>query len=183
MEFGEIKGFDAALSAGSGVIVLGNINADRFDINKNMVEQISTVFAESAILDRFHGFIPGWRIPRMTTGMIAKGWAINTEYFAEVLHELRDDLSYAAIVEQLLAYPEKADKRDITAIKRLCTALMKLLFPNVQSPGQISREDFTHYCLDPAKEMRSVIKRQLCIVDPKEFDVDGKRSIPEVMCK
>lgn len=180
MEFGEIKGFDAALTAEAGVIVLGNINAERFDINKNMVEHISEVFGESATLDRFHGFIPGWQIPRMTTGMIAKGWAINTEYFAEVLHELRSDISYAAIVEQMISHKSNADKRDLTAIKRLCTAFMKLLFPHVQSRDDISQEDFEHYCLRPAMEMRGVIKKQLCIIDPKEFDVSGKRTIPEI---
>ena len=124
MEFGEIKGFDAMLTADAGVIVLGNINADRFDTSTNMVEHISEVFGESATLDRFHGFIPGWEIPRMTTGMIAHGWALNTEYFAEVLHALRDDLSYAAIVDQLIDYPPNADKRHMTAIKRVCTAFM-----------------------------------------------------------
>lgn len=182
MEFGEIKGFDASLSADAGVIVLGNINADRFDINKNMVEHISEVFGESATLDRFHGFIPGWEIPRMTTGMIAHGWAINTEYFAEVLHELRDDLSYASIVEEMLDYPSKADKRHMTAIKRLCTALLKLLFPHVQSTADIDRDDFVRYCLEPAIEMRSVIYKQLCIIDPMEYDVPSKQ-IPEIQCK
>ena len=181
MEFGEIKGFDAMLTADAGVIVLGNINADRFDINKNMVEHISDVFGESATLDRFHGFIPGWEIPRMTTGMIAQGWAINTEYFAEVLHSLRDDLSYAAIVDKLIDYPSNADKRHMTAIKRLCTAFMKLLFPNVQSAEDIDKQDFIKYCLNPAMEMRSVIYKQLCIIDPKEYDVPNKR-IPDVVC-
>ena len=180
MEFGEIKGFDAALTAEAGVIVLGNINAERFDINKNMVEHISEVFGESATLDRFHGFIPGWEIPRMTTGMIAHGWALNTEYFAEVLHELRSDLSYASTVDSLISYKSNADKRDLTAIKRLCTAFLKLLFPHVQSPDDISKEDFEHYCLEPALEMRGVIKKQLCIIDPKEFNVPGKNTIPEV---
>ena len=183
MEFGEIKGFDAALTASAGVIVLGNINAEKFDINKNMVEHISSVFGESATLDRFHGFIPGWEIPRMTTGLIAKGWALNTEYFSEVLHALRDDLSYAGIVEQLIQYPSNADKRDMTAIKRLCTAFLKLLFPQVQSHNDISLDKFQKYCLNPAMEMRRVIKKQLCIIDPKEFDVPGKRNIPEVTCR
>ncbi len=182
MEFGEIKGFDAALTAGAGVIVLGNINADRFDINKNMVEHISEVFGESATLDRFHGFIPGWEIPRMTTGLIAKGWAINTEYFAEVMHALRDDLSYAAIVEELLEYPSNADKRHMTAIKRLCTAFLKLLFPHVQSVEEIDRQDFVKYCLKPAIDMRAVIYKQLCMIDPKEYDVPSKQ-IPDVSCK
>ena len=116
----------------------------------------------------------------MTTGMIAHGWAINTEYFAEVLHELRSDLSYASIVESLISYKSNADKRDLTAIKRLCTAFLKLLFPHVQSPDDISKEDFEHYCLEPALEMRGVIKKQLCIIDPKEFNVPGKNTIPEV---
>ena len=182
MEFGEIKGFDAMLTADAGVIVLGNIDADRFDINKNMVEHISEVFGESATLDRFHGFIPGWEIPRMTTGMIAKGWAINTEYFAEVLHALRDDLSYASIVDELISAPPKADKRHMTAITRLCTALLKLLFPHVQSKDDISWEEFEKYCLKPAIDMRSIIYKQLCIIDPKEYDVLSK-SIPEITHK
>lgn len=147
-----------------------------------MVENISEVFGESATLDRFHGFIPGWEIPRLTTGLIAKGWAINTEYFAEVMHALRDDLSYAAVVDAMLDIPPKADKRHTTAIKRLCTAFLKLLFPHVQSPTDIRQEDFLNYCLKPAMEMRSVIYKQLCIIDPKEYAVASK-AIPEIKCK
>ena len=183
MEFGEIKGFDAQMSADAGVVVLGNIDAGKFDINKNMVENISEVFAESATLDRFHGFIPGWKIPRLNQDLIANGWAINTEYFAEVLHALRDDLSYAAIVDECLDVPPKADKRDMTAIKRLCTALVKLLFPNAKRKNDIDPQEFIDYCLNPAKEMRATIKKQLCIIDPKEFDVPGKRTIPDVQYK
>lgn len=182
MEYGEIKGFDASLSSGAGVIVLGNIDADRFDTNKNMVANISEVFGESATLDRFHGFIPGWEIPRMTTGMIAKGWAINTEYFAEVMHTLRDDLTYSAVVDAMIDFPSNADKRHMTAIKRLCTAFLKLLFPHVQTPNDIDRQEFIDYCLNPAIEMRSAIYKQLCIIDAKEYDVPSKR-IPEIVCK
>ena len=183
MEFGEIKGFDAQMSADAGVIVLGNIDASKFDINKNMVENISTVFGESATLDRFHGFIEGWRIPRMNQDLIAHGWALNTEYFAEVLHELRSDLTYAAIVDDCLDTPPKADKRDMTAIKRICTAFVKLLYPNARNKGDIAPDEFIKYCLNPAKEMRAIIKKQLCIIDPKEFDVAGKRDIPDVKYK
>lgn len=180
MEFGEIKGFDAQMATDAGVIVLGNIDAERFDINKNMVANISEVFGESATLDRFHGFIPGWEIPRLNQDLIANGWAINTEYFAEVLHALRDDLSFSALVDECLDVPAKADKRDMTAIKRLCTAFVKLLYPNARHRGDIPEEEFIHYCLNPAKEMRAVIKKQLCIIDPKEFNVPGKNTIPDV---
>ena len=183
MEFGEIKGFDAQMSADAGVIVLGNIDAERFSINKNMVENISEVFGESATLDRFHGFIPGWKIPRLNQDLIARGWALNTEYFAEVMHALRDELVYAAIVDACLDVPPKADKRDMTAIKRICTAFVKLLFPHAEKKEDIDPQEFIDYCLTPAKEMRATIKRQLCIIDPNEFDVPGKRNIPDVQYK
>ena len=44
----------------------------------------------------------------------------------------------------------------------------------------IPGDEFVKYCLEPAKEMRAVIKKQLCIIDPKEFDVPGKNTIPDV---
>lgn len=180
MEYGEIKGFDAQMSSDAGVIVLGNIDAEKFNIDKNMVDNISEVFGESATMDRFHGFIPGWEIPRMKQDMIADGWAINTEYFAEILHALRDDLVFAAIVDDCIVVPPKADKRDLTAIKRLCTAFLKLLFPHVTCKEDIDPDEFIKYCLEPAKEMRAIIKKQLCIIDPKEFDVPGKNTIPDI---
>ena len=180
MEFGEIKGFDAQMATEAGVIVLGNIDAEKFDINQNMVDNISEVFGESASLDRFHGFIPGWEIPRLNQDLIVNGWALNTEYFAEVLHALRDDLTYSALVDECLEIPAKADKRDMTAIKRLCTAFVKLLYPNARHKGDIPPDEFVKYCLNPAKEMRAVIKKQLCLIDPKEFDVPGKNTIPDV---
>ena len=41
MEFGEVQGFDAQVVADAGVIVLGNINASRFNVNENMMEEVS----------------------------------------------------------------------------------------------------------------------------------------------
>jgi ATP-dependent Lon protease len=183
MEFGEIKGFDAQMAAEAGIVVLGNIDAEKFNINSNMVEAINPIFRESATLDRFHGFIPGWEIPRLSQDLIANGWALNTEYFAEVLHELRDELIYSAIVDECLYIPTKADQRDLTAIKRLCTAFVKLLFPHATSRDDIPPDEFITYCLNPAKEMRGVIKKQLCVVDPGEFNVPGKRDIPDIQYK
>jgi len=180
MEYGEIKGFDAQMAAEAGIVILGNIEATRFDTGMNMVEAINPIFRESATLDRFHGFIPGWEIPRLNQDLIADGWALNTEYFAEVLHGLRDELVFSALVDECLEVPAKADKRDLVAIKRLCSAFLKLIFPHATCGGDIPQDEFLKYCLWPAMEMRGVIKKQLCVVDPMEFDVPGKRDIPNI---
>ncbi|MFH1450069.1 MAG: BREX system Lon protease-like protein BrxL [bacterium] len=47
------------------------------------------IFHESALIDRFHGFIKGWEIPKMKKSLKANGWALNVEYFTEILKENR----------------------------------------------------------------------------------------------
>ncbi|MEN6386569.1 MAG: BREX system Lon protease-like protein BrxL [Phycisphaerales bacterium] len=182
LEFGEIKGFSGTLVADAGVVVLGNINAGKFNTEANMVEEIHPIFRESATLDRFHGFIPGWKIPGIRQDLIADGWALNTEYFAEMLHQFRDE-DVSGLLDDCLDIPSKADKRDLTAIVRLCSAFVKLIFPYATKKDDIPEDEFVKYCLNPAKDMRTVIKKQLCVVDPREFNVPGKNEIPDIRYK
>ena len=92
-------------------------------------------------------------------------------------------MRYSVIVDACLDCPEKPDLRDLTAIKRMCTAFVKLIFPHAERKEDIKPEEFIKYCLEPSLEMRRSIKKQLCIIDPKEFDVPGKRDIPDIKYK
>lgn len=58
-----------------------------------MLGELPTLFQETALLDRIHGFVKGWDIPRMNDGLKLTGWALNSEYFCSILHELRNDMS------------------------------------------------------------------------------------------
>lgn len=166
--------------ADSGIILLGNIPANSMNEYTNMFTELPKVFHESALIDRFHGFLKGWDLPRMNDDLKICGWALNSEYFSSIMHLLREDASYRAIVDAKVEVPEKADTRDTEAIKRICTAYLKLLFPNVRQPGDISSRDFNHYCLSPAVNMRAIIKIQLGILDPDEF---GGKDVPELTVK
>ena len=104
----------------------------------------------------------------ITDDLKAFGWSLNSEYFSSILHELRDDPSYRAIVDARIEMPPKADTRDTEAIKRICTAYLKLLFPHVRRPQDISSRDFNRYCLQPAMDMRAIIRIQMGIADEKE---------------
>jgi ATP-dependent Lon protease len=166
MQTGKVKGFDSEINSNAGIVVLGNV--DRFNVNENLVEHINPVFRE-ATLDRFHGFIPGWEIPRFNQSLIANGWGLNTQYFAEVLHKLREETVYSNVVMECLDIPEKADKRDLDAISYLCTAAVKLIFPHWTTKENVNEDEFIKYCLEPAKSMRQIVRTQLGFVKPKEF--------------
>ena len=153
--------------ADAGVILCGNISKEVMDGDgtTNMFNELPAVFHESALLERFHGFIKGWHIPRMNDDLKISGWALNSEYFCAILHELRSDTTYRAIVDKLVNVPEAADTRDTEAIKRIATAYLKLMFPNVRKAEDISARDFNRYCLRRACIMRATIKMQLGILD------------------
>ncbi len=172
MEKGEASFGNVTVKGEAGIILLGNIPQDDMVETKDMFRSLPEVFHESALIDRFHGFIKGRNIPRMTENLKINDWALNSEYFSEIMHLLRsqsESMRYRAIVEALIEYPKNADTRDTQAVLRICTAYVKLFFPNVLTPQEMNVKEFVHYCLRPAIEMRKVIRNQLQIIDPKEY--------------
>jgi ATP-dependent Lon protease len=151
----------------AGIIFLGNILSSAMNEYQNMFIELPKPFHQPQFLDRIHGFIKGWELPRMTDDLKVCGWALNSEYFATVLHALRDDPSYRAIVDQLVVLPKGADTRDTETVKRICTAYLKLLFPNVRCVEDITALEFKKYCLKPAMEMRQIIHIQMGYADAK----------------
>lgn len=152
----------------AGIVFLGNISGSVMDEYSNMFFELPEPFHRVPFLDRIHGFIKGWDLPRMNDDLKAFGWALNSEYFSSIMHELREDPTYRAIVDARIDMPSKADTRDTEAIKRICTAYLKLLFPHVRRPQDITSRDFNRYCLQPAMDMRAIIRIQMGIADEKE---------------
>jgi ATP-dependent Lon protease len=63
----------------------------------------------------------------------------------------------------------------VEAVKRLTTAYLKLLFPNVRSAKDVDEHLFMQYCLRPAIKMRGIIQKQLEILDPDEYRKPAKQ--------
>ena len=125
------------------------------------IKHLPPMFHDSALIDRFHGIIPGWEIPRFTTDCAALGVGIKADIFGEYLHQLRvvshDDFPFGQCPQL------KGDSRDVKAVTRLASGLSKLLLLNPDHP------DYENYVLKPAKELRQRVREQLAELDPNEF--------------
>lgn len=181
LENGKARVGNHEYAADAGMILLGNIPQDAMDESRPLFRFLPSAFRESALIDRFHGFIRGWDIPRMHDDLISASWGLNSEYFSSIMHMFRDDASYRCIIDDIVIEPEKADTRHNEAIKRIATAWLKLLFPHVRSKNDISREEFEKYCFEPAYNMRLIIWQQLAMIDAEyankylpeyEFSID-----------
>jgi ATP-dependent Lon protease len=97
----------------------------------------------------------------MQENLILKGYALNVEYFSEILHEMRTQSEFANIVNNLVEIPKNADTRDTKAILKISSGYLKLLFPHVKHSDEIDKEDFEIYCLNPARNMRKLSRNRL----------------------
>jgi len=177
LETGEFRVGDYRGVANAGIVVLGNITNVQMNVDRNMFMELPATFHESALLDRFHGFLRGWNIPRMKESLKANGWALNSEYFSEIMHELRNDICYRNIVDELLTVPKGSDTRDTEAVKRLATGFLKLLFTDALSANAVDRAMFDKFCLQPAMAMRATIRKQLHLMD-----TEYSEEMPEIVC-
>ncbi len=163
-----------------GLGLVGNIAlTDKMEpISENYTTCLPDLFCTSAMLDRFHYFIPGWKLGRVNMGQIYNGWTIDKEYFSEYLHYLRSESGYKKIFDEIVECAKDADTRDYKAVSRVATAFCKLLFPHVRDLSELSPEDiekfkelYDFYCLQPAVKGRATIRRQCHLID-KEFKAD-----------
>jgi len=146
-----------------GLMILANI-----DIKKNgkprrsdYIKHLPELFHDDALLDRFHGIIPGWIIPRFSTTAAAKGLGIKADVFGEYAHQIRTANKYE------FKYGEaphlSGDSRDVKAVQRLASALSKLLLISIDD------SEYEERVLTPAIELRGRVRKQLSELNPDEF--------------
>lgn len=180
LEAGKAAVDNVVFQSECGLMLMGNIPLDENmrPVNPSYANSLPEMFRESATMDRFHGFIEGWKLPRLTKDHIIEGWVLNCEYFSSVLHLLRFSSEYDDVFSELVEIPHGCDLRDKNAVQRLTTAYHKLLFPHIQSLSDIEPEQvetfkmlYDWYCLQPAMHRRQIIRTQCHCID-KEFKPD-----------
>lgn len=167
-------------SSECGLILMGNIplTKDRHPVSVRYFDSLPANFRESALLDRFHCFIEGWYLPRINKSMIFKGWTVNVEYFSEILHSMRTQNQYGLLFDELVSFQKDSDMRDFTAVKRITTAYMKLIFPHWITIEDVNLEEFDLYCLQPAIHRRGIVKEQC-----HNIDAEFKTQMPIIEVK
>ncbi len=162
LETGQFSIGGKKVTSECGLIVLANIELyEGLPRQSDYIRHLPEMFHDDALMDRFHGIIPGWKIPRFTTESAAQGFGIKADVFGEYLHQIRTVSHHEfpfGVCSSL-----KGDIRDVTAVTRLASALSKLLLINPD------HADYEEYVLNPAKELRQRVRSQLAELNPHEF--------------
>jgi len=142
-----------------------------------------------AFLDRIHGYLPGWEIPKLTPNSYSRDYGFVTDYFCEIMHELRrfDLLGAIRSRFEVVDHARRAhgvSGRDQRAVMKTTSGLLKLLHPD----GRVSDEELEDI-LSLSCELRQRVRDQLHLIAPGEYDrislgvlmkPSGKRVVPEL---
>lgn len=146
------------------LVFLGNI--DEEDLAAGTIRRAlpESVRSDSAFLDRIHGIIPGWELPKIMRSEehLARGWGLAADYFAEAMHQMRRE-SFSDLVGWHIE-PVNFTIRDEKAVLRLSSGLLKLLFPH----GEFDRREI-EFVIKLAVELRQRVVNELSLISPSEF--------------
>lgn len=153
------------MEASASMVFVGNINQSVESLVKtsHLLAPFPEAMIDSAFFDRFHAYIPGWEIPKMRPEFFTNRYGLIVDYLAEFFREMRKR-SFADSIEKYFKLGNNLNQRDVIAVRKTVSGLMKLLYPH----GQFNKED-VRQCLQYALQLRRRVKEQLKKIGGMEF--------------
>ena len=157
MESGSFSRGREEITALAALVFIGNINLDVETAlrTSHLFTPFPSEMQDLAFLDRFHAYLPGWEMPKMSSSLLTSHFGLVVDYLAEVFRELRR-LSFADAIDKHFELGDALNKRDEKAVRKTVSGFLKLLHPD----GNWTKEEVREY-LAYALEFRRRIKEQL----------------------
>lgn len=179
------------LEGKASMVFVGNINEsiDSLLLQSSLFKPFPEGMNEdTAFLDRMHCYIPGWEIEPFSPRTFTNDYGLICDYFSEIARELRK-LQFSDVIDRYFVLDESLKERDVKAIRKVVSAMMKLVYPDGKADKEGVRE-----ILEFAMEMRSRVKEQLRRIQPdgefegvrfayKDLQLDETREVkvPEIV--
>jgi ATP-dependent Lon protease len=165
MESGQFSRGRKVVASDASLVLTGNLEVSGDQPSEqytHLFQDLPAPLLDAAFLDRIHGYLPGWEIPKVSEASLAQGVGFVTDYFGEVLKSLRDDDVGRAL--DPVDPGASATIRDARGAHRIASGMLKLLFPD----GSQSEEDVKQ-CMRFGIELRQRVHNQLTQIAPGEF--------------
>ena len=166
MASGSFSRGKAEIQAKASMVFVGNI-----DQSVETLQKTSSLFdpfppemgTDTAFLDRFHAYIPGWEIPKYRPDSFTDDYGFITDYLSEFMRELRKD-NYSNIAEKYFKLGSNLNQRDAIAVRKLISGFIKLIYPD----GEVTKEEVAEI-MNISLELRRRVKEQLKKIGGMEF--------------
>ncbi len=148
------------IRADGGIVMVGN-----FDVDVEQQQRVGHLLSplppemrnDTAFMDRLHGFAPGWDFPKLSPGEhLTDHFGLVSDFLSECWNKLRSG-TRSTVLQSRVFLGGALSGRDIEAVNKTVSGLVKLLFPDPEMP--VSDEDL-ELMVRLALESRRRIKEQ-----------------------
>ena len=169
MESGEFSRGKESIRAEGGVVMVGNLDVEVEHQQRvgHLLSPLSMDMRDdTAFMDRIHAYVPGWDFPKLNPSEhFTDHFGLVSDFLSECWSRLRTGSRVPAFQERL-HYGGALSGRDITAVNKTVSGLLKLLYPD---PEMAVLDDELEALVRVALEARRRVKEQQKRVFKSEF--------------
>jgi ATP-dependent Lon protease len=168
MESGEFSRGKESIRADGGIVMVGN-----FEVDVEHQQRVGHLFGplppdmrnDTAFMDRIHSYLPGWDIPKISRELLTDHFGLVSDFLSECWNQLRIQ-PRASQVQGRVHYGGALSGRDVTAVQKTTSGLLKLLYPN---PESAVPDEALEWAVRLALECRRRVKEQQKRIGSVEF--------------
>ena len=169
MESGEFSRGKESIRAEGGVVMVGNLDVE-VEHQQRVGHLLSPLSADmrddTAFMDRIHAYVPGWDFPKLNPNdHFTDHFGLVSDFLSECWSRLRTGSRVPAL-QGRVNYGGALSGRDITAVNKTVSGLLKLLYPD---PTMEVPDDELETLVRIALEARRRVKEQQKRVFKSEF--------------
>ena len=169
MESGEFSRGKESIRAEGGIVMVGNLDVDVAHQQRigHLLGPLSPDMRDdTAFMDRIHAYVPGWDFPKLNPNEhFTPHFGLVSDFLSECWNRLRTGSRMPAL-QGRVHIGGALSGRDITAVHKTVSALLKLLYPD---PEMQVPDDELEPLLRAALEVRRRVKEQQKRVFKSEF--------------
>ena len=153
------------ISASASMVFVGNVNQSIESLVKtsHLFAPFPEAMIDTAFLDRFHAYIPGWEIPKFGPENFTNDYGFIVDYLAEWMREMRKR-SFADAIDRYFKLGNNLKQRDVQGVRKTTSGLLKIIYPH----GEFGKEEVREV-LEYAMGLRRRVKEQLKKLGGMEF--------------
>jgi len=156
----------------ASIVLVGNIDIQAklpHEKYYHLFEPLPDFLQVEAFIDRLHGYLPGWEISKIHPGSLAQEYGFITDYFCEIMHELRRKDVLGPLKNRYQLMDTSSAKagitgRDVRGVEKVLSGLLKLMYPH----GEVNDEQLGEL-LSVAIEGRQRVRNQLHLMAAGEY--------------
>jgi ATP-dependent Lon protease len=168
MESGEFSRGKESIRAEGCLVLVGN-----FDVDVEHQQRIGHLLGplpqemrdDTAFMDRIHAYLPGWDVPKIRRELLTDRFGLVSDFLSECWSQLRSQSRLAAMQNRVF-FGGALSGRDINAVNKTVSALLKLLYPN---PDEAVSDEDLEWAVRLALEVRRRVKEQQKRIGAAEF--------------